>query len=128
MRRRERAVAMNKAKTVDEIAESIAAANKARLARPTSDETRRKISGRMKGRVFSEAHIAKIKKSKQSKPEYKESQIRSAERMNEARRNMSPEQVEAWKDKLRAGRVGKKLSEEHKAKIRAGMRAKSAAL
>lgn len=130
--RSERAKAMNKARTKEEYAEVTKKALAVRLQKPTSDETKAKLSAALKGREFSAEHLAKIQKSKKSNPNYEAANAASVERLNQARANMTDEQRAQWKAKLSATRkgvprpdlAGRKVSEEAKAKISAARKGK----
>jgi hypothetical protein len=125
-RRRDRILAVNKSKTAQEISAAVKRATEVRLLNPTTEDTKIKISNSLKGRVFSDEHKQRIRVSKEANPENKIRNIESADRMNDMRRNRTAEQVEAWKAKLSDARKGKKLSDEHRAKIKAGMAARRA--
>ena len=118
-RRRERILKINNARSVEETRQNTM---KARAAQPPpSLETRERISNSLKGRQFSDEHLTKIKATRAANPATAVKDREAARRLNEALRNMTPEQTAVWKARISAGHTGKKLSEDHKAKIKAGM-------
>jgi group I intron endonuclease len=113
-------------KLSDETRAKISAAQKGRKRGPTSDETRAKIGAAHRGRTLSDEQKAKIGASRRAtaklKPMSDEQKAKMSAKLKGRKRGPVTEEQRA---NIRAGQLGKKLSDEHKAAIAAGLKRKA---
>ena len=125
-RRSEAAAKISSRMTADQKRERARKTADSKRGVPLTEEHKAKLSAATKGRPLTEAHLQAMRKAVAAKPPMTEDQKKARSKaVMKGKENMTTEQVAAWKANISKARVGKPLSAEHKAAIKAGFAKRS---